>query len=127
MKEYSFHVEMYDAWVTYLIGGTVKDLKKFLRDKHKKLPITYSWDKRFSFGKDGETTDGYQFHVNAPLGDGEVFYVWLSNIHLLFHETFHLTCDILFTRGIEYSYQSEESYAYLGSWIFNKINSLING
>ncbi len=129
MKEYSFHVEMYDAWVTCFIGGDVKELKKELREKHGgKLPAMWSWDKRFYFGKQGETTDGYQFHVNAPLGDGEVFYVWrASSEKLSWHEAYHIMGDIMFTRGVIYCYESEEAYAYLGDFIFNKINSLING
>jgi len=129
MKEFTFHQDMYDAWITYLLGGTVKDLKAFLRSKHGgRLPAMYSWDKRFYFGKDGDTTNAYQFHVNAPLGDGEIFYVWMSDLddYLLWHETDHTRNDLLFTRGVGYSYESEEAYVYLGGWIFKKIKSLIN-
>lgn len=126
MDIYSFSEPMYQVEITYLVGGTVKDLKRYLRDRHKRLPAMYSWDKRFVFGKDGDTTNGYQFHVNAPLGDGEIFYVWINDPSLLFHETFHMTGDIMFTRGIIYSYESEEAYAYLGSWIYENVRQLIS-
>ncbi len=124
MKEVSFKTPLYEAEVTYLIGGDVKDLKNFLRSKNNgRLPTTYSWDQRFTFGKDGDTTNAYQFHVNAPLGDGEIFYVWVADptMDLLTHETTHLTGDILYTRGFGYCYESEEAWAYLNGWLFDKI------
>ena len=129
MKIFSFTTE-YKASVTYLVGGTVPKLLAYLKKKYGgKLPKVYSWDKEFTFGDDADTTDGYQFHVNAPLGDGEMFYVWIAepSSYLLSHETYHLVGDILFTRGIEYNYGAEESYAYLMSSIFEEIFKKMRG
>jgi len=42
------------------------------------------------------------------------------------HETFHLTGDILFTRGIGYCYESEEAFAYLNGWLSQEIFTVIN-
>lgn len=123
MKEVSFYQDMYQSQITYLLGGTAKDLATYIKKKHGKCKLV-SWDEEFKLGKDAIMTDGYQFHVDAPLGDGEVFYVWCHEPtpYLLFHETFHLIGDILFTRGIKYTFESEEAYAYLGSWIFSELN-----
>ncbi len=128
IKEYSIFEQMYEAEISYLFGGTVEDLMAFIKNRHKDAPI-YSWGKIFEWGEDANTTNAYQFHVNAPLGAGEKFYVWINEVSpsLLYHETFHLSGDILFTRGIEYSYSSEECYAYLGGWIFQKICTSLNG
>ena len=127
MKIIKFQTPLYFADVTYLIGGTVKDLRKYLDRIHGKDHKTYNWDKSESWAEDADSTDGYQFHVPAPLGDGEVFYVWVARPapSLIFHETFHLVGDILHNRGIAYSYDSEEAYAYLGGWIFDKIFSKV--
>lgn len=123
MKIVKFQDPLYYAHIRYLIGGTPKDLVKYLRRVHGKDVKCHSWDKEFTWSDDMESTDGYQFHVCAPLGDGEIFYVWIARpaSHLIFHETFHLVGDILNNRGVEYRYESEEAYAYLGGWIFEKI------
>jgi len=120
--------DLYDVHITYLLGGTVEDLVKYIKRKHKKAPL-YSWGKQFTFGADADTTNGYQFHVNAPLGNGEVFYIWTADAtpYLLFHETYHLVGDILYTRGLPYTYSSEEAYAYLGGWIFEKVFKKLGG
>lgn len=125
MKEISFYNDMYQVQIMYLIGGTAKDLKGYISKKHPKAKL-FSWDAEFKLKKDAIMTDGYQFHIDAPLGDGEIFYVWCAQPtpYLLFHETFHLIGDILFTRGVEYNFGSEEAYAYLGSWIFQKLEEL---
>lgn len=123
MKVVKISEPMYRAEITFLIGGTVKQMLTYLRKVHKKEFKSFSWSSEFQWGEDADTTDGYQFHVNAPLGNGEVFYVWVSepSMYLLFHETFHLVGDILHTRGITYGEDSEEGFAYLGGWIFEKI------
>lgn len=122
MKAVKFIDPLYEARVCYLIGGTVPEMLKYLKKAHG-VYEPYSWDQKFEWGEDAGTTDGYQFHINAPLGDGEIFYVWVSKASpsLLFHETLHLVGDILHTRGINYSCDSEEAFAYLGGWIFDKI------
>lgn len=127
LKEIRFYEPMYQANICYLIGGTADDLIKYIKNKHGNDKM-YSWDKEFSWGEDANTTDAYQFHINALLGQGETFYIWVHKptASLIFHETYHLIGDILHTRGIEYSYSSEESYAYLGGWIFSKFSSLFN-
>jgi hypothetical protein len=129
IKERAFHNNHYNCAISYLIGGTVPQLIRFLEQRHGKGAIYYSWSTPFKFGNDAADTDGYQFHVNAPLGDGEIFYVWLHdlNTNLLAHETFHLVGDILHTRGIKYSYNSEESFAYLQGEIFDEIFKLLKG
>lgn len=128
LKTYSFSDPLYRAYITYVIGGTVPDLVRYLKRKHKNSKC-FSWDNEFEWTEESETTDGYQFHVSAPLGEGEVFYVWCrqADPFLLFHETYHLVGDILHNRGVKYSEDSEESYAYLGGWIFEKIYTLLNG
>lgn len=128
MQVLSFVDPLYRANITYLIGGTVPELLKYLKKKHKNFK-SYSWGNEFEWGEDADSTDGYQFHVNAPLGVGEVFYVWVDrpSPFLLFHETYHLVGDILYNRGIVYSEDSEEAFAYLGGWIFEEIHRLLKG
>lgn len=120
--------DLYDVHIIYLIGGIVKDLEKYIKRKHKTAPL-YSWGKQFTFGEDAGTTNGYQFHINAPLGNGEIFYVWVAEptAYLLSHETFHLTGDILYTRGIPYTYSSEETFAYLNGWLFEQMFKKLGG
>lgn len=129
MKEYRFVEPMYQADISYLVGGDVPELIEFIKARHGKQAIPFSWNEKFEWGEDAHTTDAYQFHINAPLGKGEIFYVWMyeKNASLLFHETFHLVGDILHTRGIKYSNESEEAYAYLGGWIFQEAFKLLRG
>lgn len=127
MKEVEIYCPLYQVDISYLIGGTVEELIALVKSRHQgALPM--SWDKSFEWGEDANTTDGYQFHINAPFGVGEKFYVWVSepSPYLLFHETYHLTGDILFTRGVTYCNQCEESFAYLGGWIYQELSDQLN-
>lgn len=129
IKERKFYNKMYDCYISYLIGGTVPQLISFINRHHGEDAPLFSWGTQFQWGPDADTTNAYQFHVNYPLGHGEVFYVWLHELtpNLLFHETFHLLGDILYTRGLRYTYASEETYAYLGGEIFEQIFKLVKG
>lgn len=129
LKKIQVYVDMYDAYVIFLIGGEVPDLLSYLKRKHGADNTYYSWSKPFTFGKDADTTDGYQFHTNAPLGRGEIFYSWHSDLtpNLLTHELYHIVGDILHTRGVAYSYGSEEIYAYLYGWIFERLFKKLGG
>jgi len=118
---------MFRADISYLIGGDVPQLKQFLLDRHKTGYQMYSFGEKFEWTEDSDYTDGYQFHVVAPLGKGEIFYVWVEepSHYLLFHETEHLTGDILYDRGIKYCMESEEMWAYLGGWIWQELNKVL--
>jgi len=122
MKEVKFTDPIYEADIVYLFGGTADDMIEYIRHNHGNEQV-YSWSYPFEFLEDANTTDAYQFHINAVLGIGETFYVWMHEpTHsLMYHETFHLIGDILHTRGIEYTYQSEEAFAYLGGWIWKEL------
>ena len=123
LKKYTIYNDLYDVHVIFLIGGEVIDLQKYIKRKHGNVE-TYSWGKKFDlYCKDADTTNGYQFHVNAPLGKGEVFYHWHSHNtpYLLGHELYHMTGDIMYTRGMTYNSGSEESYAYLAGWLFDRL------
>lgn len=124
MKEIKIYESLYDTDISFLIGGTVSDIKKFLKKRHGENLLLWDRDRpqhidQFLI----EDTDGYQFHVEAPLGEGERFYAWAhkASDNILFHETLHITFDILFTRGVVYSDGSEEAFAYLGASIFEKL------
>lgn len=129
LKKVQVHVDMYDAYVIFLIGGTVEDLLKYLHRKHGKKAQYYSWGTPFKFGPDAGETNGYEFHVNAPLGNGEFFYHWHSDLtpFLLTHELFHVVGDIMYTRGVSYNYGSEETFAYLYGWLFERIFKKVGG
>ena len=128
MKEYRFTEQMYQADISYLVGGDVPKLISFINDRHKGAQM-YSFNEKFNWSEDADTTNAYQFHIPAPLGKGEVFYVWVNEKtpYLLFHETFHLTGDILHNRGIKYCMESEEAFAYLGGYIFQEVFKLMRG
>lgn len=128
IKEVRFLEPLYRADISYLIGGDVPQLIKFIAERHKDAKM-YSFSERFEWTEDADTTDAYQFHVVGPLGKGEVFYVWMSELspYLLYHETFHLIGDIMNNRGIKYSMESEEAFAYLGGWIFQEVFRLLRG
>lgn len=129
LNKISILVDMYDADVIFLYGGNTNDLRKYIKRRHKDSDLL-SWGNRFTIDdEDAETTDGYQFHVFCNYGNGEVFYVWVAKPtpYLFAHEIFHLTGDILYIRGLSYSHASEEAYAYLHGWIFDKLVSKLKG
>lgn len=129
LKKIQIYNDMYDVYIIFLIGGDVPNLQRYIKRKHGKARL-YSWDKEFDlYTDDADTTNGYQFHVNAPLGKGEVFYSWHSEMtpYLLSHELYHVVGDILYTRGIGYNYDSEEIYAYLYSLLFDKVFKKLGG
>ena len=128
IKEVSFYEPLYQANISYLVGGDVNDLISFIKERHKDAKM-YSFGEQFEWTEDANTTNAYQFHVAAPLGKGEVFYVWMDALsaYLLFHETFHLTGDILWNRGIKYNMDSEEAFAYLGGYLFQEAFRLLKG
>lgn len=124
IKEIKFVEPMYQADIRYLIGGSADDLIRLMKRRHGDAQ-KYSWDRKFDWGEDANTTDGYQFHFNAIHGKGEVFYLWMQEptAYLTMHEFIHLVGDVLFVRGIGYCYESEEVYAYLGGYLFEKFYS----
>lgn len=130
MKVISFVTPLYEASVVCIFRCPFSKFLATLKKRHGgKIPEMYSWDEKFEFGDDADTTNAYQFHVNAIHGDGEVFYIWIHEIgpNLLAHELFHLTGDILFNRGIGYDNGGEEGYAYLHGWIFEKVFTGLRG
>jgi len=129
LKKIQVYSDLYDAYIIFLIGGEVPDLLKYLSRKYGKKGKYFSWGKEFKFGEDADTTNGYQFHVNAPLGKGEIFYSWHSDMtpYLLSHELYHVVGDIMYTRGVSYNSGSEENYAYLYGWLFEKLFNKLGG
>ena|SRR5688572_11693042 len=128
IREVRVYEPLYDVDISYLTGGDVPALIQFIKDRHGSNQM-YSFGEKFDWTEDADTTNAYQFNVVAPLGKGEKFYVWMSelNPNLLFHETFHLTGDILWNRGIKYSMESEEAFAYLGGFIFAEAFKALKG
>lgn len=129
MKEIKIHEPLYDVDISYLFGDSVSKLKEFIQKRHGSHVLI--WDRDVSESCDKffiEDTDGYQFHVQEPLGSGERFYSWMykPTDNLLFHETLHITFDILFTRGVKYHNDSEEAFAYLGGMIFQQLKEKLN-
>lgn len=129
LKKIQIYSEHYDAYIIFLIGGEVPDLLKYLNRKYGKKGRYFSWGKEFKFGEDADTTNGYQFHVNAPLGKGEVFYSWHSDMtpYLLSHELYHVVGDLMYVRGVSYNSGSEEDFAYLYGWLFDKLFKKLGG
>jgi len=129
LKKIQVYSEHYDAYIIFLIGGEVPDLLKYLKRKYGSKGRYFSWGKEFKFGEDADTTNGYQFHVNAPLGKGEVFYSWHSDMtpYLLSHELYHVVGDIMYVRGVSYNSGSEEDFAYLYGWLFDKLFKRLGG
>jgi hypothetical protein len=128
MKEIKLSEPIYQADISYLFGGDVNELISFIKQRHGNSQM-YSFGEKFYWSEDADTTNAYQFSVAAPLGKGEMFYVWVhtKTPYLLAHETFHLTGDILYSRGIKYCMESEEAFAYLHGWIFQEMFKLIKG
>lgn len=126
--EIKFHEQLYQADISYLSGGDVPQLIKFIKQRHGNAQM-YSFGEKFDWSEDADTTNAYQFHIPAPLGRGEAFYIWTEERtpYLIFHETFHLTGDILYNRGVKYCMESEEAFAYLGGWLFEKYYSMVDG
>lgn len=123
IREIKIFEDMMRVDISFLIGGTVPDLITFIKDRHKNAQM-YSFDEKFDWTEDADTTDGYQFHVCGPHGKGEVFYVWVlePTPYLLEHEISHLTGDILCNRGVKYCMECEEVFAYLGGWISDELS-----
>ena len=128
MKEVNIFEPVYQASITYLVGGDVPELRALIKSRHGEAQM-YSFGEKWDWGFDADTTNAYQFHISQPLGKGEMFYVWVSDktAYLLFHETYHLVGDILQNRGVKYCMESEEAFAYLGGWIFQEAFKLLKG
>lgn len=118
IKEIRIFEDLFRVDISILIGGDVPQFQQFLKDRHKEYKM-YSFGERYYWTDDADTTDAYQFHVTAPLGKGEVFYVWVhqNDPYLLTHEISHLVGDILQSRGIKYCMECEEVFAYFTGWI----------
>jgi hypothetical protein len=128
IKEYKFHEPLYFVDISVLIGGDVPQLITFIKERHGDAQM-YSFGEKFNWAEDADTTDAYQFNIPAPLGKGEIFYLWVydKTPYLFGHELFHLTGDILYHRGIKYSMESEEAFAYYFGYIFQEIFKLLKG
>lgn len=128
MKEIKIFDDHYKADICFLHGGSADEFIELIRQRHPEKKM-YSWDTPFEFGEDANTTDAYQFHVNAVHGDGEKFYLWMlqPTSSLFYHEIYHLAGDVLYTRGVTYCFESEEAYAYYGAWIFENIYKALKG
>lgn len=130
LKKIQIYNDLYDVYMIFLIGGEVEDLQKYISRKHGRNAKLYSWGKPFNlYAKDANTTNGYQFHVTAPLGKGEIFYSWHHEhtAYMIGHESFHIIGDIMYNRGVTYNSGSEESFAYLFGWVFGKLFKKLGG
>lgn len=114
--------DLYGVDISFLFGGDVYDLKKFIKNRHGETKL-HSWDEEFNLESQENNTDAYQFHVFTEVGSADKFYIWLASMQpeLLFHEMYHLVGDILFVAGLKYTTGSEEAYSYLAGWIGKKV------
>lgn len=121
IKEYKITLDLFRVDISFLSGATPIELKEFIDKRHPNEKL-WNWDREFIWDKNYECTDGYMFHTEALLGRGEIFYLWFNEPtpYMTFHEITHMTGDILFHRGFEYNFGSEEAWAYLNGWIFEK-------
>ncbi len=126
--EKTFFNDLYGVDISFLFGGEVSDLKKFIKARHGIDYQLFSWDEAFDLEIEENNTDAMQFHIFTQMGNADKFYVWLASLQpdLLFHETTHLVGDILFVAGVKYSTQSEEAYSYLSGWIGKKVCEQLN-
>jgi len=124
MKEIKIRNDQYDAEISYLIGGTIPDVRALMKRR-------YGEKAQIRSGQDTDTvdetleddTDGYQFAYHATQGENERFYVWVAEPthELLAHESSHLGYDILNHRGVKHCDESEEAYAYMQGWLHKKL------
>jgi hypothetical protein len=128
IKEYKFSDPVYRANISFLIGGSVAELIALIKERHGDAQM-YSFDKKWDWTSDADTTDAYQFHVSDLHGKGEVFYLWVleKDTYLFAHELYHLVGDILCNRGLEYVMESEEAFAYYFGYIFQEAFKLLKG
>lgn len=126
LKEYRFYDPCFRADISFLIGGSVAELIKFITNRHGASKM-YSFDKEWVWPPDADTTDAYQFHVSALHGRGEVFYVWMleKEPYNHQHEMYHLVGDIFCNRGIIYCMESEEAFAYYSGYLFEACCKLL--
>ena len=126
IKEYKFYDPAYRVNISYLIGGSVEELIALVKERHPNGQM-YSFDKKWDWTEDADTTDAYQFHVAELHGKGEVFYLWIleKDNYLFSHELYHLVGDILCNRGLEYVMQSEEAFAYYFGYIAESAYKLL--
>lgn len=128
LKEIRVKDPLFQREISYLVGGTEAELYAFVKARHGADVMLLN--KQAEGGDSPEPdahsagNDGLQFHV---AGEREHFYAWIANeeVSLLWHETFHLTLDVLTSVGISYSDESEEVFAYWGAKIFSDACSKI--
>lgn len=112
MKIIQIHEPFYNVDINYFLDGTIPEVNKLLKERFGD-----------AFEDHEDDTDAFQSSVLQPGGDGELFYVFIADpdMDLLWHETMHLAFDILRQRGVKYSYNCEDAFAYLGGHIFTAL------
>lgn len=102
------------------------ELQRIINERHPDDTL-WSWGESFELE---QGTDGYQFHViGGAEAANETFYVWIfkPDPYMEAHEFHHLAHDILFTRGVGYSSQSEEAFAFLTGRLYELYQEEIRG
>lgn len=123
MKELSITDPLYQSTIRYLIGGTEEELYALIRARHGQEALMrnkHGEGAPLARDENDAGTDAMQFHIN---GAEEFFYVWLATAtpDLVWHETMHLTFDVLTCRGIAYSDECEDAFAYWGGAVFAEV------
>lgn len=126
--ERRFFQDLYEVDVSFLFGGTVDDLKIFMRNRHGAEAKFYSWDKEFKLYEQENNTNGYSFHIFTSIGNADIYYIWFAEVppSLFFHEIYHVANDIVETAGMRLSEGAEEGAAYLCGWVGKKICESLN-
>lgn len=128
IKEYKFYNDNYELEVSWLFGGDVDEVKKFMRTRHGIDAKFYSWGKEYKLYEAENNTNGLQFHIYTDIGNADIFYVWMAEPiwSLLYHEIYHQANDIQVSIGAKISEDSEENAAYLCGWIGKKLMEAMN-
>ncbi len=128
IKEITLSIPLFRADISLFHSGTFDDFKNTVDERHGDAQ-KYSFGEKYDWEEGADTTDGYMFMIPAKHGVGEKFYVWIfeKSMYLLSHEILHLTGEILQHRGIKYTIETEEWFAYLHCYLMDEIFKLMKG
>lgn len=107
--------------VLHLFFGNKEDCKKAMIEDGETELVAQQWfeEKENCDGSFSVEDDGYTLLWLNKLPESITDY---SN---LLHEIEHCTFEILDSRGIKHTYESDEAFAYLFCWLYEEIENFI--
>lgn len=105
-KKTQFYCSLYGINYYFLRSENVMDCQPYMEEK-----------------VEDQGQHGWCFELDNEIGRG--IFLWINNSHPdvvsnLVHESIHAASFVFVSRGIKFSLDNDESFAYYVQWIFDK-------